>query len=287
MPGPSRGSLSRKHWAGLWLAALLPAGIAVLVHVAGPQPQASAQPAPQRSLVFDRYMVRPFVYAPRSTISARFDFVNRGPHTVRVQRIDRSCGCLNRGLSQRTFAPGESGQIVLQVETANETPGYKQYYADVRFADVDGPESSLQTVRLRFNVELPKRQVSVRPKALIFYQLGTEASAREIIVSDYRKRRLRILSVSSSSPMAQVRTTGIDDGDPGERKLSVEVTVDGIVPAGKHNAVVTIRTDDPDYRRLTVPLIIQGPDQQQATEQTASEPVGANAGAPRRTAVGN
>lgn len=287
MPGPSRGSITRKHMAGLWLAALLPTATALLVHVAGPQPQASARPAPRRSLVFDRYMVQRFVYTARSTISAQFNFVNRGAHTVRVQRIDRSCGCLNRGLSQRTFEPGESGQIVLQVETANETPGFKQYHADVHFADMDGPQTAVQTVRLRFNVELPERQVSVRPKALIFYQLGTEASTREITVADYRKRPLQILSVSSSSPLAQVRTTGIDQSDPGLRQLKVEVTVAGIVPAGKHEAVVTIRTDDPDYRRLMVPLIIQGPDQQQATEPTGPRPVRAAAGSPQRTAAGN
>jgi hypothetical protein len=245
---------------GLWLAALLPTGIAALIHLAGPQTPATAKPAQQRALVFERYMVHPYAPTARSTISAQFRFVNRGPHAVRIQKIDRSCGCLNRGLSQRTFQPGESGHIALQVETANETPGHKQYYADVHYADMDVKDAQTQTVRLRFQVDLPERQVSVRPKALIFYQLGTEASTREIVVSDYRKRRLRILSTSSSSPLARVRTTGIDEQNQGERKLTLEVTVDGIVPPGKHEAVITIRTDDPDYRRLQVPLIIQGPE---------------------------
>ncbi|MEO1995600.1 MAG: DUF1573 domain-containing protein, partial [Planctomycetaceae bacterium] len=228
MAGPSRDSLSRRHLTGLWLAALLPTGIAALIHLAGPQTQATAKPAQQRALVFERYMVHPYVHTARSTISAQFRFVNRGPHAVHIQKIDRSCGCLNRGLSQRTFQPGESGHIALQVETANETPGHKQYYADVHYADMDVKDAEPQTVRLRFQVDLPERQVSVRPKALIFYQLGTEARTREIVVSDYRKRRLRILSTSSSSPLAHVRTTGIDEQNQGERKLMVEVTVAGI-----------------------------------------------------------
>ena len=189
MAGTSRDCLSRRQMTGLWVATLLPAGFAMLTHLAAPQTQATATPARQRALTFDRYMIHPYVHTARSTISAQFRFVNRGPHAVHIQRIDRSCGCLNRGLSQRTFQPGESGQIALQVETANETPGHKQYYADVHYAYLDAPDPDPQTVRLRFQVDLPERQVSVRPKALIFYQLGDQPSTREIVVSDYRKRR--------------------------------------------------------------------------------------------------
>ncbi|MEO1996953.1 MAG: hypothetical protein ABGZ17_16930, partial [Planctomycetaceae bacterium] len=94
-----------------------------------------------------------------------------------------------------------------------------------------------------------------------------------------RKRRLRILSTSSSSPLAHVRTTGIDEQNQGERKLMVEVTVAGIVPPGKHEAVITIRTDDPDYRRLQVPLIIQGPDHTPATNGDHTQAGDAQSGA--------
>ena len=43
------------------------------------------------------------------------------------------------------------------------------------------------------------------------------------------------------------------------RTISVEVTVAGDIPAGRHQALLNLKTDDPENPLLRVPLWIQGP----------------------------
>jgi hypothetical protein len=41
--------------------------------------------------------------------------------------------------------------------------------------------------------------------------------------------------------------------------MKARVTVQGLIPPGKHPAIVCITTDDPSYPEIRVPVVIVGP----------------------------
>src|SRR5215211_5866677 len=62
-------------------------------------------------LVFDK-PVQEFHATPEDkAVEARFTFKNTGPETIKIKRVQSSCGCTTARPSKNTFAPGETGQI--------------------------------------------------------------------------------------------------------------------------------------------------------------------------------
>jgi hypothetical protein len=52
----------------------------------------------------------------------------------------------------------------------------------------------------------------------------------------------------------------------------VDVIVEDLVPPGKHDGLVVIKTNDTDFPELYVPLIIQGPDQKTVLRPEVASP---------------
>ncbi len=236
-------------------AALLPFLLSLVAHTNDPA-QAEAAKGPDRpALTFNQYLVnfgdRPV--EPQRFVFARFGFENRSNRTATITELKPSCGCLDPRLEKRVYHPGETNEFFLRVQTANEEPGPKEYFVKLLYEDPQPRE-----VTLTLKVVLPEQKVVVRPKALIVYQLGTEPTTQEIIVTDYRTRPLHVTGIESSSELVTAEFGAIDRDVEGNRRLHVSVTVAAHVPPGRHRALVTILTDDPVYGKLQVPLLIQG-----------------------------
>lgn len=237
-------------------AAAVPFGLALVAHAVGPVPQRPQPAAPDRpALAFDQYMVNFGPIEPVGTVAARFGFTNHSGHPVEIRELKPSCGCLRPYLRKHTFQPDESGEFYVRVQTANEEPGPHEYYVDMLYAD---PQP--RDVRLTFKVVLPEQQVTVRPKALIFYQLSGRPTTRELMVTDARgKSGLRLTGVETSSKLVSAVIGPVERGASGIRRIPVAVTVEGRVPPGRHRVLVTLQTNDSDYPQLRVPLRIYGP----------------------------
>ncbi len=239
---------------GLWTVALAPFLLAVVVHVGRPPVPLTISSPPRPGLAFDQYLVDLGPTQPVVELQGKFRFRNRGKETVLLKEVRPSCGCLQPLVSGKEFAPGEDGQILLRMRPANESPGKKEYYADVVYTDPEPRE-----VRITFKVELPERGITVKPRAILVYQLSDEKTIQELKIIDSRDQPARIKDVSVNSPLVAVEMGERRPGETGGIESVVQVMVEGKVSPGRHDAVITVLTDDPDTPELRVPVIIQGP----------------------------
>src|SRR5438094_7582053 len=68
-------------------------------------------------------------------LAQRFDFVNRGRGAVTITDLRASCGCLAPRLEKRTYQPGETGAILLEVNTLSQPAGSNVWRVEVRYQD--------------------------------------------------------------------------------------------------------------------------------------------------------
>lgn len=233
--------------------AVLPFLLAVVAHAVGRPVRPFPAGVSRAGLAFDQYLVDLGETHPSEQVSARFRFTNTGEVPVTLKKLEPSCGCLTPELRKKVIEPGESSDLLLRVQTANQEIGPKEYRLTVNYEDVKPRQANLV-----FRVILPDNQVLVRPRALVFYQLGNGATSQELVVTDRRARPLEILGASCKSDLANVDVLESDQDEHGFRRLRVKVTVAGSVPPGRRQDVVTVFTNDRDYPELKVPLIIEG-----------------------------
>ncbi len=240
-----RKALSR---CGLVLTALFPCVVSLGFHIAGPTPQASTPPAKRPALAFDQYAVNLGRIDPVSHAKALFRFTNQSDRKVTITSLLPSCGCLKPRLDKLEYAPGETGQFVVQVATAGEKPGPRDYTITVRYLD---PEP--QSVVLTFRLELPPRQVYVSPRAVLVYQFGEESTAKDIIVSDNRLTPLTVTGVECQADFVTAAVKETKTDGEGVQQTRIEVNV-ASVPLGSYRTLVKIHTDDAKFPVLYIPL---------------------------------
>jgi hypothetical protein len=231
---------------GTFVAAVTPFIWSVVVH-------SGNAPTPLSISIPERPELGPI--QPTSEATGTFLFVNRGKAAVDIKKIVPSCSCLVPRIEKNQIDPGKDGRIILRVQPANESPGPKELFADVIYND---PEP--RQVRLTFKLEIPKRQMTVRPPSLMFFHPKGSASTTSVFtVADGRKTAFDITDVECKSEFV---TTAIGEraaSASGEWSQTVQITVAGELPEGKKQVLLRIRTNDLDYPELRVPLMLVGP----------------------------
>ncbi|MEX0726001.1 MAG: DUF1573 domain-containing protein [Planctomycetaceae bacterium] len=251
----SSSRIAAKLTGKSWVLLFLPVVWALVSYVQGAAPNPVA-PAPARpALVFNQYLVDLGPVPPQRFVHALFQFTNRGTSDVDVTELLPSCGCLKPKLEQRHYAPGESGEFFLKIETAQENPGPHEYFVDINYTDPQ-PRSA----RVTFKVTLPYRQVLVEPPGLVFYQLSPVESSREVVITNFRPRPMTVTGIRSNSEYVDAEVVSSDRDDDGFQRIKVNVTVPGDVPPGRQVAMVVVSTDDPEFPEIGVHVLIQGPE---------------------------
>ncbi len=256
---------------GVCTLACLPLAWSVVVH-SGAAPKPLSISAPDRpALTFRQYAVDLGPIQPTGEARGTFVFLNRGREAVEITKVEPSCSCLVPQLKQKRFEPGQDGRLVLRVQPANEPSGKKELFCDVSYND---PEP--RRVRLTFKLEIPERQMTVTPPALmVFHPAGSEPTEATFTVADGRKKPFEIIEVEPTSDLVSA--------DIGERKVTpegvwqqtIKVTVAGTLPLGRNQVLLRIRTTDKDTPELRVPLMLQGPtDPNAAAEEDHEHPHG-------------
>jgi hypothetical protein len=232
--------------------ALAPFGWSVLAHTARPSAPLMI-PAPDRPpLVFDQYLVDLGEVESTTEVRAHFLFENRGSAPIELTKITPSCGCLEPLISTRKLNPGQSGRMALRMQPANELPGRKEYYADIVYHD-DQPHEA----RVTFRVEIPEQQLSVKPRALLVYQMSDQPTIEKLTVTDNRPEPARIIGATVNNPHVQLRLV-TEQTVEGVSQTEFEITVAANLPAGQKQALISIETTDPKSPVLRVPLILEG-----------------------------
>jgi Protein of unknown function (DUF1573) len=235
----------------LLASALLPFGWAVGQRMTG-SAAAAVEPAVQRpGLVFHQFLVDLGRVPLMKTVGARFWFTNHGRTPVEILKLEPSCGCLSPRLQKRVYQPGESGEIILPVETPNQAPGPHEYRVRVKYTDPDPNETTLT-----FRVTLPEQQVMVEPRSMMVYLLGTGDVMRTLAVTDYPDFGLKLTAVRCDLDWVAVELGKTVKGPAGHERHLVYVTVPGNAPKGRFRAIVSISTDHPKYPVIRVPMIV-------------------------------
>ncbi|MBS0206063.1 MAG: DUF1573 domain-containing protein [Planctomycetes bacterium] len=240
---------------GALALAVTPFVWSVVIHSgAAPTPMSISVPK-LPALSFRQYAVDLGKIQPTSESRATFVFFNRGAGPVEITKVVPSCSCLVPRVDQKVFEPGENGRIILRIQPANEAPGRKELFADVWYND---PEP--RQVRLTFKLDIPDRQMSVTPaQMMIFHPAGSTETVATFTVTDGRKKPFELTDVAANTelvtPVIGERTVA----PTGEWSQTVQVTIPGAIPPGKHHALLRIKTTDPDYAELRVPMLLQGP----------------------------
>ncbi len=197
------------------------------------------------------------------SLSHRFTCINRGPGTVEITDVRPSCGCLTPKLEYRRLLPGESGELMLEINTLTQPAGSNNWRVTIRYT-AGGVEKELPLyVAARIVTE-----ISVEPPSLAIYT--DSAIKHEITLIDRRTEPLIVRSVQSSSPYIGTHLGELRRDDAGHwvRSIGVEVTAD--CPYGNHAETLLICTSDPTYRELTVPFTVFKRPRQQVSAAPAS-----------------
>lgn len=247
----------------LWALALAPFGAAVLAHRHVTPPTLSIAQQPLPALAFDQYLVDLGPVQPTAEVRANFLFRHRGKHPVQILELTPSCGCLQPRLKKKEYLPGDLDALVLRVLPANEAPGKHEYTVDLKYRD---PE--VRTARVTFRVELPEKGISITPPAVMVYQFSDQETVQQIRITDTREGSWNVLGVSTNLPFVKVTAGEPQRTEGGALEVLVEATVAAKVPNGRHQGIIRVFTDSPEYPELKVPLLIQGREENEPGDST-------------------
>jgi hypothetical protein len=182
-------------------------------------------------------------------LSYRFTFTNRSPNDLQITNVEPSCGCLKPRIGQKRLQPGETGVLVLEVNTLTAPPGPNAWRVQITYHS--GGETHDLTLALRATVVA---EITVHPAALV---LQTETTVgHEITLTDGRPTPIAVtaLSCSQSSLRAVVQESHF--GADHKKVMTVRINVEPDFPDGRHDETLQIFTSDPEYPELRVPVTV-------------------------------
>lgn len=222
---------------------------------------AAVDPEARPALAFQQYMTDlGNLDENRSSGAAAFVFTNRSAHPVHINKITPSCGCLTTRITTVDYAPGAQGEFFIQLDSVGENPGPKQFDAQVVYETRDkvGRKIHEYTEKVWFKVIIPAKKLIVEPAAVIIYQAASgDPTSRVVQLIDYREGDFEIVSTETSHPQVFAKVMGLKAG-ASLKTQEVEVIVQGTFPDKPVKALVQIRTNDPTYQLIKIPMLIQG-----------------------------
>ncbi len=173
------------------------------------------------------------------TLVRKFTFTNSGTEPLTITEVRSSCGCLVPALAKRIYQPGEHGELTVEVNTLSQPAGPHRWTFSLayRYGAAIGERSLELSANLR-------QEIEIIPAAIAFR--GSDPPSAVITVTDRRPKPLRVLAVSTSSSRLCA-----EFGPAGVR---VSIATD--CPEGQSTGTVTLTTDDPDYREIKLPVMI-------------------------------
>ena len=206
--------------------------------------------AERPALVFDQYFVNLSDLHNAARVEAWYHFKNCGKAPAKITKLEPSCGCLDPKVQKRTYMPGEECEFPLGVLMTREKPGPHEYSLKIDYED-PVPRS----VTIAFKVVV-RREVTVRPSALQFWQDGMAETKQSIVITDMRPTPFRVTGASCKSPYVKVQLGPTTDDPDAGRETALMVTVAAEVPKEGVRSVVIVTTDDPRYPKIPIAVHI-------------------------------
>jgi hypothetical protein len=178
-----------------------------------------------------------------------FLLVNAGTGPVEVTRVRPGCGCLAPRLDRRTFAPGERGRLVLEVNTVTQPAGPNAWRVTIHYRA--GPQE--HELLLAVTAEVV-REVFLQPASLLLSR--ETAAGHPFTLTEKRNRPLAIRFASVSSAHVRTRVSEPTRQPDGSWVRTVHLEVLPTCPVGRHEDVLHLRTNDETFADLEVPFTV-------------------------------
>ena len=171
--------------------------------------------------------------ADATTVTADFNFTNKGDKPVTITKSDPGCSCLKVQISggKLKYAPGESGVVRTTFDMGNFSGTVDKMVA--LWIDDDAADSP--SMRLTVRVHIPVL-VGVAPKTLK-WELGAKAEPQTIEIRMAEGNLIRVTGVTSSSELFACEVKTLEEG----KKYDLIVTPQALTAPGM--AVIRIETD--------------------------------------------
>ncbi|MDA0591713.1 MAG: DUF1573 domain-containing protein [Planctomycetota bacterium] len=243
------------------VVALSPVLLCLAFQSAGARPAFSEAAPPKPPLAFHQHMVNLGEVESRRVHEARFWMTNGGADALEIRDVTTSCGCLSDQLEKKIVRPGETTDLTLYIRAANQSPGSKHYTARVTYGPVGQSKTEFEA-EVAFRIALPEQTVTLNPRVLIMHQYEGNRVSHMVDVNDLRDRPLTVIDVSCDASFIDVELIPQSEMKPGSRRnglmAQIRVTAEQ-VPTGPHECLVRIRTTDPEFAEMTLPMRVYGP----------------------------
>jgi hypothetical protein len=182
-----------------------------------------------------------------AALSHRFALVNRGTDAVEVVEVRPSCGCVTAAPDRRSFAPGETGSLLLEVNSLTQPDGPASWQATLRCRAGGRVEDTVLTLTARVRADLV-----LDPSALVIETDGPVE--RTVTLTD---RRPAAMIVRADTSAAQVRARVEAPTRAGDGPWSYPIRLEAAdLPDGRCDAMLHIYTSDPEYADLKMPFTL-------------------------------
>ncbi len=182
-------------------------------------------------------------------LSHRFTLVNRGPDAAEVVEVRPSCGCVTATPDRRRFGPGETGSLLLEVNSLTQPDGPASWRVTLLCRCGDRIEETALTLTAAVRAD-----VTLEPTALVVVTEG--AVERTVRLTDRRPQPLTVLKADTTSPLLRARLDGPSADKEGRRTYVVHLEALADLPEGRHDEALHLYTSDPEYPDLKMPFTI-------------------------------
>jgi len=180
--------------------------------------------------------------APSKKYDCKFKFKNVGKATLKITKIQSTCGCTVPQLKKKSYAPGESGTVKVTFRTpTRQGKTTKRLY--ILSNDKKNPKLGLT---LKATVEL---KVAFKPKSLKLSLKAENADAKPIIITSKDGQPFAIKSITSTR---DVITADFDPtAEATEFVLEPKVDIERLKKNLKGN--IKIAVTHPDSGNINIP----------------------------------
>lgn len=174
---------------------------------------------------------------------------NTGADVAVIQEVRGSCGCLAGRVEPTAIAPGSQARLSVRLNTLGEGAGPHSWKASVRYQQAGETRQVEATFRASIVTE-----ITVQPASLALISEG--GISQSVVLTDYRLQPMKVMNVGSTARFLKTRLLdqGKDAGGQWTAKIGIDLDQD--IPAGRHDEVLSIYTDDALYSELRVPVVI-------------------------------
>lgn len=164
-------------------------------------------------------------------VEARYRFQNTGAAPLTIKSLRSSCGCTTARLEQKTFAPGERGEVVMKFSFG----GRKGLHRKTVTVKTDDETQPPMVLNLMVNIHDP---VTLAP-ALVWWRRGDAGEVKSVAFEVEAGHVVRVTSVRSGSGRfdAALLTT-----QPGAAYV---VAIKPLDTTAKEAAEIKVETDFP------------------------------------------